>query len=168
MIQNCHFRIEQYYEFILLHEWHLLFPWQGLGTNNAMLDPIFLCLAICWHSLSNYCYSFTWRKKPIKTMYWFHTNKLKKRKSFFIHILTFWDTKVYIYGHCATYLTTKTTANTMQMTRKMTAVTEAMITMVWEFMLTAVLLGGRAWVVLEGGKQPAATENTEREINICI
>lgn len=63
-----------------------------------------------------------------------------------------------------TYLTTKTTANTMQMTRKMTAVTEAMITMVWEFMLTAVLLGGRAWVVLEGGKQPAATENTEREI----
>lgn len=56
----------------------------------------------------------------------------------------------------------------MQMTRKMTAVTEAMITMVWEFMLTAVLLGGSAWVVLEGGKQPAATENTEREINICI
>lgn len=46
----------------------------------------------------------------------------------------------------------------MQMTRKMTAVTEAMITMVWEFMLTAVLLGGRAWVVLEGGKQPAAVE----------
>lgn len=54
----------------------------------------------------------------------------------------------------------------MQMTRKMTAVTEAMITMVWEFMLTAVLLGGGAWVVLEGGKQPAATENAEQEINI--
>lgn len=46
----------------------------------------------------------------------------------------------------------------MQMTRKMTAVTEAMITMVWEFMLTAVLLGGSAWVVLEGGKHPAAVE----------
>lgn len=46
----------------------------------------------------------------------------------------------------------------MQMTRKMTAVTEAMITMVWEFMLTAVLLGVGAWVVLEGGKQPAAVE----------
>lgn len=78
MIQNYHFIKEQYYEFILLHKWYLLFPWQGLGTDNAMLDPISLCLAICWHSLSNYCYSFTWRKKPIKTMYWFHTNKLKE------------------------------------------------------------------------------------------
>lgn len=60
----------------------------------------------------------------------------------------------------------KTTVNTMQMTRKMTAVTEAMMTTVWEFMLTAVLLGGGAWVVLEGGKQPAATENAQHEINI--
>lgn len=72
----------------------------------------------------------------------------------------------YIFGNCVTYLTTKTTVNTMQMTRKMTAVTEAMMTTVWEFMLTAVLLGGGAWVVLEGGKQPAATENAQHEINI--
>lgn len=56
----------------------------------------------------------------------------------------------------------------MQMTRKMTAVTEAMMTTVWEFMLTAVLLGGGAWVVLEGGKQPAATENAQHEINIPV
>lgn len=68
MIQNYHFIIEQYYEFILLHEWHLLIPWQGLGTDNAMLDPMSPCLAICWHSLSNYCHRFTWRKKPKKTM----------------------------------------------------------------------------------------------------
>lgn len=40
------------------------------------------------------------------------------------------------------------------------------MTTVWEFMLTAVLLGGGAWVVLEGGKQPAATENAQHEINI--
>lgn len=33
-------------------------------------------------------------------------------------------------------------------------------------MLTAVLLGGRAWVVLEGGKQPAATQKAEQEISI--
>lgn len=101
-------------------------------------------------------------------MYWFHINKLKERKSnfsFTLTILIFWDTKVYI-GNCVTYLTTKTTVNTMQMTRKMTAVTEAMMTTVWEFMLTAVLLGGGAWVVLEGGKQPATTENAQHEINI--
>lgn len=40
------------------------------------------------------------------------------------------------------------------------------MTTVWEFMLTAVLLGGGAWVVLEGGKQPATTENAQHEINI--
>lgn len=73
---------------------------------------------------------------------------------------------IYMASVCAAYLTTKTTVNTMQMTRKMTAVTEAMMTTVWEFMLTAVLLGGRAWVVLEGGKQPAATQKAEQEISI--
>ena len=51
-----------------------------------------------------------------------------------------------------------TVANTIQMTRKMTAVIEAMMTTVWEFMLTAVLLGGDASVVLGGGKHPAAVD----------
>ena len=36
-----------------------------------------------------------------------------------------------------------TVANTIQMTRKMTAVMEAMMITVWEFLLTAVLLGVR-------------------------
>ena len=40
----------------------------------------------------------------------------------------------------------------------MTAVIEAMMTTVWEFMLTAVLLGGDASVVLGGGKHPAAVD----------
>ena len=40
----------------------------------------------------------------------------------------------------------------------MTAVMEAMMTTVWEFMLTAVLFGGDASVVLGGGKHPAAVD----------
>ena len=51
-----------------------------------------------------------------------------------------------------------TVANTIQMTRKITAVMEAMMTTVWEFMLTAVLLGGDASVVLGGGKHPSAVD----------
>lgn len=41
---------------------------------------------------------------PIKTMYWFHINKLKETKynsSFTLTmILIFWDTKVYIWQLC--------------------------------------------------------------------
>lgn len=39
-------------------------------------------------------------KKAKKNNVWFQNNKLKERKSFFIHILTFWDTKVYIRPLC--------------------------------------------------------------------
>lgn len=73
----------------------LLFPWQGLGTDNAMLDlyllawlyvdTVYQIIVIVLHG----------EKMPIKTVYWFHINKLKETKSnssFTLTILIFWDT----------------------------------------------------------------------------